>query len=197
MYCRYKTQDLIRFLRNKKTKQPHSLEAIFEELVALLEALTHTPKQAQEKRHERLALTFSKKSGPIKILFEVLSQAQTSPSDAASMLSEHQSDYGLVMRGLVEFQHALRPVENDPHFSRFIDKFLILPDPGSRLLKLHKLLKYPDHDEMDHIRSNNGLETSSTHACALFQTAPLTEFVRLTRLSAFYLAWCKRCSTSQ
>jgi hypothetical protein len=103
----------------------------------------------------------------MKTLCDLLSKAQSNPSEAASMLAEGNATSRSVMKGLVDFQHALRPVGTDQTFSRFIDKFLALPDPGSRLLKLHKLLEFSDYstaDEMDHIRSNNGSETSSTHA---------------------------------
>ncbi len=162
------------------------MKAIFEELVALLETLTRHPNEAQAKRHEHLSAFLSKKSGSLKTLFEVLSKAQTNPSEAAAMLSEDRADYNLVTKSLVDLQHVLRPVEKDPHFSRFVDKFLTLPDPGSRLLKLHKLLQYSDHDDMDHLRSNNGIETSSTHAYVSIKTTVLTDVARVTRSLASY-----------
>jgi len=46
------------------------------------------------------------------------------------------------MKALADLQQALRPVQSDSSFGRFIDKFLALPDPGSQLLKLHKHLQY-------------------------------------------------------
>ena len=164
---RYKTQDVVKFLRDKKTKQPKPLQSIFEKLVLLLELLTHTPEDAEKLRQIQLTEVLSMKSPHLTALHKILSEAQQSPSEAANLLREGQHYFHSIRIGLLELQHALHPVCKDPQFSRFIDKFLALPDPGSQLLSIHKLLQYNDFsatDEMEQmLASNNGRITSSTH----------------------------------
>ena len=158
---------MVKFLRDKKTKQPKPLKSIFEKLVLLLELLTHTPEDAEKLRHIQLTEMLSMKSPHLTALHEILSKAQNSPSEAANLLREGQDYFHSIRIGLLELQHALHPVCKDPQFSRFIDKFLALPDPGSQLLSIHKLLQYNDFsasDEMEQmLASNNGRTTSSTH----------------------------------
>ena len=164
---RYKTKDVVRFLRDKHTMHPKPLTSIFEKLVQLLEHLTHSPADAQAQRRDSLTKMLSESSSPLRILHNVLAEAQKNPSHAADMLSETQDHFNSFKRGLQKLQHALVPAVKDPTFSRFIDKFLALPDPGSQLLKIHKLLNYRDFTEQDEmepmLKSNNGIITSSTH----------------------------------
>ena len=146
---------------------PKPLTSIFEKLVQLLEHLTHSPADAQAQRHASLTKMLSESSSPLMILHSVLTEAQENPSHAADMLSETQEHFNSFKRGLQKLQHALVPAVKDPTFSRFIDKFLALPDPGSQLLKIHKLLNYRDFTEQDEmepmLKSNNGIITSSTN----------------------------------
>ena len=72
----------------------------------------------------------------------MLSESQRSPADTAETLREGTDTFHHVMKALADLQQALRPVQSDSSFGRFIDKFLALPDPGSQLLKLHKHLQY-------------------------------------------------------
>jgi hypothetical protein len=165
LHLRYHTVDVVKFLRDKKDKRPKPLKSIFNALVELLEQLTHSPEDAERRRHEKLSQLLSLKSSPLKSVFDILSKANKSPSDAAAMLREDDADFVLVSDSLIDFQHALRPVHRDPNCSRFIDKFLMLPDPGSQMLKLHERLGYDDvTDEVEEVfKSNNGSITSSTH----------------------------------
>ena len=162
----YRTQDVVKFLRVKK--QPKPLKSVFEALVGLLEQLTHTPEDAARRRHEQLSEFFAQKSS-LKALQKVLTEAQKSPADAAEMLREGNDAFHHVCKALADMQQAMRPVQSDSSFGRFIDKFLALPDPGNQLLKLHKHLKYTDFqekkDRMQELESNNGSITSSTHGC--------------------------------
>lgn len=164
---RYKTQDVVRFLRDKNTKHPKPLKSIFEKLVFLLEQLTHPPDDAKKLRRAELTELLSMQSSHLKALHRILHEAEKNPTEAAIMLDEDQDSLKSIRLGLLDLQHAVIPTCKDPHFSRFIDKFLALPDPGSQLLKIHKLLKFNDYtaqDEMEPmLRSNNGIITSSTH----------------------------------
>jgi hypothetical protein len=158
---------VVKFFRDKKDKRPKPLKSVFNVLVELLEQLTHSPEDAERRRHEILSNLLSLKTSPLKCLFDVLSKANKNPSDAATMLREDDPHFGLVRDSLVDFQHAVRPVHRDPNCSRFIDKFLMLPDPGSQMLKLHERLGYCDvTDEVAPMfKTNNGSITSSTHGC--------------------------------
>ncbi len=139
----------------------------------LLEQLTFTPQQAQERRHAELTEELLKiQSSHLLTLHKVLSEAQKNPAEAASLLDESNHQFSSFRRGISQLQSAMQPVSKDPCFARFIDKFLALPDPGNQLLKIHKLLKYDDFDEKKDemepmLRSNNGIITSSTHRCVV------------------------------
>ncbi len=162
---RYHTVDVIKFLRDKKDKRPKPLKSVFKVLVELLEQLTNSPEDAEKRRHENLTQLMSLKTSHLKSLFDVLSKANRSPSDAAAMLREDGSVFRSVRNSLIDFQDALRPVHRDPNYSRFTDKFLMLPDPGSQMLKLHERLGYSDltDEAAPMFKSNNGSITSSTH----------------------------------
>jgi hypothetical protein len=188
---------VVKFLRDKKDKRPKPLKSVFNVLVELLEQLTHSPEDAERRRHEKLSQLLSLKASPLKSLFDVLSKANKSPSDAAAMLREDDADFVSVRDSLIDFQHALRPVHRDPNCSRFIDKFLMLPDPGSQMLKLHAALGYSDvTDEVAPMfKTNNGSITSSTHGWAR-AVAPAALVARnVTRHVAFCLVWFRPCST--
>jgi hypothetical protein len=138
--------------------------------VYLLEQLTFTPEQAQERRRNELTEELINQSSHLLTLHNVLSEAKRNPADAARLLDEGNHQFASFRRGISQLQSAMHPVSKDPSFARFIDKFLALPDPGNQLLKIHKLLKYDDFDEKRDemepmLRSNNGIITSSTHRC--------------------------------